>query len=89
MSGTQVRRVVALPWSRQTEAVIRSFQTGDEIRLFFSNNQTILYKVSEVKQVPVNDVSILSDTQSSLAVILYQIGSSQRWVVIAIASQQP
>ncbi|HMD88489.1 MAG TPA: hypothetical protein VKF38_04945 [Anaerolineaceae bacterium] len=87
LNGTQVRRVVALPWSRQTEAVIRSFQLGDEIRLFFSNKQTFLYKVSEIKQVPVGDVSVLSDTQPSLAVILYQTGSNQRWVVIA--AQEP
>ena len=87
LDGTQIRRVVALPWSRQTDAVIRSFQPGDPIGLFFSNKQTIFYKVSEVKQVAVDDVSVLTDTHPSLAVILYQPSSKQRWVVIA--SQQP
>ncbi|HEX7433547.1 MAG TPA: hypothetical protein VF326_07795 [Anaerolineaceae bacterium] len=62
--------------------MVRSFQVGDEIRLYFSNKQTILYKVTEVKQVTVDDVSVISDTHSSLAIILYQTTSTQRWVVI-------
>ncbi len=81
--GTQVRRVVALPWSRQTEAVVRSLQPGDELRVYFNNKQTILYKVTLVEQVGVDDVSVFSDTKPSLAVILYQANSTQRWVVIA------
>ncbi|MDR3572764.1 MAG: hypothetical protein P4L50_02795 [Anaerolineaceae bacterium] len=87
LEGTQVRRVIALPWSRQTEAVVRSFQPGDQISLLFNNKQTIQYKVSEVRQVLESDVSVLSDTHPSLAVILYQSGSQQRWVVIA--AQKP
>jgi hypothetical protein len=87
LDGTQVRRVVALPWGRQSEAVIRSVQPGDEINLFFSNKQAILYKVSEIKQLAVTDVSVLSDTRPSLVVILYQPGAAQRWVVVA--NQQP
>lgn len=83
LNGTVVRRVIALPWSRQIEAVVKSFAPGDEIRLIFNNKQTIVYKVSEVKQVAVSDTSVLTDTRPSVAIILYQPNSTQRWVVIA------
>lgn len=83
LDGSVVRRVVAIPWSRQTEAVFQSFQKGDTIRLYFSNKQIITYKVSQVEQVAVNDTSILSDTHPSLVVILYQTGAATRWVIIA------
>lgn len=83
LSGTEVRRVVALPWNRQTEAVARSFQAGDVISLELSNADTIKYKVERVVQVDVEDTSIFSDVTPSLVIILYpQKNDKQpRWVV--------
>jgi hypothetical protein len=83
LEGTELRRVVALPWNRQTEAVVRSFQAGDMIDLELSNADTIAYTVERIEQVSVADNSIYSGNTSSLVIILYpQDGKEQtRWVV--------
>lgn len=82
MEGATVRRVIALPWNRQSEAVIRSLVKGDEIDLFMSNNDVKGYQVEEVKQVSREDTSILTSNKPSLVIILYREDDAQRWVVI-------
>jgi hypothetical protein len=78
-----IRRVVAIPWSRQAEAVIQTLSTGDEIRLFMNNNDILNYYVENVTQIDRENVEILTDTEPSLAVILFKSDDSDRWVVIA------
>ncbi len=78
-----IRRVVAIPWSRQAEAVVQTLQTGDEIRLFMNNNDILNYYVENVTQIDRENVEILTDTEPSLAVILFKSDDSDRWVVIA------
>jgi hypothetical protein len=83
LDGTELRRVVALPWNRQTEAVVRSFQAGDAIDLELNNADTIQYEVERIEQVRVDDTSIYSGNTSSLVIILYPQDNKQqsRWVV--------
>lgn len=83
IEGTELRRVVAVPWNKQTQAVVNSLETGDIFKLLFSNYQEISYRVTETRRVAVDDNSILTDRVPSLAVILYQENSTDRWVVIA------
>jgi len=78
-----IRRVVAIPWSRQAEAVVQTLKTGDELRLFMNNNDILNYYVENVTQVDRENVEILTDTEPSLAVILFKSDNSDRWVVIA------
>ena len=78
-----IRRVVAIPWSRQAEAVVQTLNTGDEIRLFMNNNDILNYYVENVTQIDRENVEILTDTEPSLAVILFKSDNSDRWVVIA------
>jgi hypothetical protein len=80
---TSVRRVVAIPWSRQAEAVVQTLNTGDEIRVFMNNNDVMSYYVEEVSQIDREDVDVLTDTEPSLAVILFKSDNSDRWVIVA------
>jgi len=83
LEGSSLRRVIAIPWNEQTEAVVRTFTKGDKIQLYLSNNDLVAYQVTEVKQVSVNDTEILSSVKPSLLIILYQAKTETRWVVIA------
>ena len=74
--------MVALPWSLQTEAVIKTFQVGDGVELYLSNNETLKYRVYSIEQVAVSNTQIYSDKEPSLAIILYQGNSATRWVII-------
>ncbi len=82
LQDATIRRVIAIPWSEQTEAVISTFEKGDELVLFMNNNDIKGYKVEEVKTVSQEDTSILVDTHPSLVVILSNPEASTRWVVI-------
>ncbi|KPL78267.1 hypothetical protein ADN00_07305 [Ornatilinea apprima] len=83
LEGSAIRRVIAVPWNAQTEAVVKTFTTDDKIQLFMSNEDIFAYRVSEVKQVPEDDTSVLTATKPSIVIILYQPKAQQRWVVIA------
>ena len=83
LQNTTVRRVAAIPWSCQAEAVIQSLSVGDEINLYMNNNDINTYYVEETKLVERDNVKILTDTEPSLAVILFKSDNSDRWVVIA------
>jgi hypothetical protein len=83
LEGTELRRVVALPWNRQTEAVVQTFQTGDVVEITLSNDATVRYRVTAIERVPVDQVRVYTDIRPSLAVILYREDSDERWVVIS------
>ena len=80
---TEIRRVVALPWNKQIEAVVQSFDPGDLIELEMSNGDSFAYKVLTVSEVPVGDTSILYDIRPTLAIILIKPEAEKRWVVVA------
>jgi len=83
LDGTEIRRDVAIPWNKQIEAVIMTFQPGDIIQLEMNNGDNLEYKVVSVSEVSASDTSILYDVKQSLAIILYQADAEKRWVVIA------
>jgi hypothetical protein len=83
LNGSELRRVVALPWTRQLEAVVGVLVPGDTIELHMSNGDILIYLIQETARIDRNDVSILSSNQPSLALILYQPEAEQRLVVTA------
>jgi hypothetical protein len=83
LDGSELRRIVALPWTRQLEAVVQSLVPGDTMELQMSNGDILRYLVEETTQVNRDDVSILSSNQPSLALVLYQDNAETRWVVIS------
>jgi hypothetical protein len=81
LEGTELRRVVALPWNPQTEAVIQTFERGDQIMVKMSNGDTVDYSITSVERVDSSDSKILSDNRPSLVLILYREKAEERWVV--------
>lgn len=82
LDGTELRRVVAIPWNRQSEAVIRSLLPGDEMLLHMSNNAVQTYTVRSVEQVNRSERDLLSGNDPSLLIVLVKPESEQRWVVL-------
>jgi hypothetical protein len=83
LDGSELRRIVALPWTRQLEAVVQSLVPGDTMELQMSNGDILTYLVEETNRVNRDDVSILSSNQPSLALVLYEQDAETRWVVIS------
>jgi len=84
LEGTEIRRVIAIPWNKQLEAVFQTFTTSDIISLDISNGDKVDYKVKSVTQVPVTDSSVLYDTSPSLAIVLIDPTADTRWVIVAV-----
>ena len=83
LMGTEIRRVIAIPWNKQIEAVVQSFEPDDLLELEMSNGDSFTYKVLTVSEIPVDDTSILYDIRPTLAIILTKPEAEKRWVVVA------
>jgi hypothetical protein len=84
LEGTEVCRWVALPWSRQLEAVIRTLNPKDPIELVMSNHDKLIYEVYSVRQLNPAEMQELDSNSPCLLLILTQPDSEQRWVLTAL-----
>lgn len=84
LEGTEVCRWVALPWSRQLEAVVRTLNPKDPIELVMSNNDKFIYEVYSVRQLSLAEMQELDSNSPCLLLILTQSDSEERWVLTAL-----
>ena len=84
LEGTEVCRWVALPWSTQLEAVIRTLNPKDPIELFMSNNDKLVYEVYSIRQLTPDEMQQLDTNTPCLLLILTQTDSEERWVLTAL-----
>ena len=84
LEGTEVCRWVALPWSRQLEAVIRTLNPNDPIQLVMSNNDKFVYKVYSVRQLTSEEMLELDSNSPCLLLVLAEADSDSRWVLTAL-----
>lgn len=84
LEGTEVCRWVALPWSRQLEAVVRTLNPKDPIELTMSNNDKLIYNVYSIRQLSPAEMQKLDSNSPCLLVILTQPDTDDRWVLTAV-----
>lgn len=84
LEGTEVCRWVALPWSRQLEAVIRTLNPNDPIELRMSNNDKLVYEVYSVRQLTSEEMLDLDSNSPCLLLVLAEADSDSRWVLTAL-----
>jgi hypothetical protein len=82
LEGTELRKVIGIPWSLQTEAVVQSLIPGDMIELLLSNGDSLFYTVQYPGEVPVSDNSIYTDAKPSMVIILFKEKAKTRWIVV-------
>jgi hypothetical protein len=83
LEGTEVCRWVAIPWSTQLEAVIRTLNPDDPIELVMSNNDRLVYKVYSVQQLSNEKLQKLPSDSPCLLLVLAKADSETRWVLTA------
>jgi hypothetical protein len=84
LQGTEVCRWVALPWSKQLEAVLRTLNPDDPIELQMSNNDVLTYKVYSIKQMSPEEMRELDSNTPCLLVVLPEEDAEKRWVLTAL-----
>ena len=84
LQGTEVCRWVALPYSRQLEAVIRTLNPNDPIELGMSNNDRLVYSVYSIQQMSPAEMRELDSNSPCLLIILAEPEAEKRWVLTAL-----
>jgi hypothetical protein len=84
--GTEISRWVALPWSLQLEAVLRTLKSGDPIELQMSNLDRLEYSVYSIQEMTMEEIQALDAKTPSLLIILFEdeSDSDTHWVVTAL-----
>jgi len=84
--GTEISRWVALPWSLQLEAVLRTLKSGDELELTMSNFDVVTFEVYSIQQITMEQLLASNPTKPSLLVVLYndEEADGTFWVVTAL-----
>jgi hypothetical protein len=84
LEGTEVSRWIALPWSIQLEAVVRTLKPKDQILLVMSNNDRLIYQVHSVQELTFEEMQGLDASTPSLLLILTGADSEKHWVLTAM-----
>jgi len=82
LEGTEICRWVALPWSRQLEAAVRTMNREDVMVLFMSNNDKLSYKVESIQELTPAELQAMDASSPCLALILAKQDSEKRWVAV-------
>ena len=82
--GTEICRWIAIPYSMQLEAVVRTLTRKDSIELTMSNNDVLTYNVNAIQQMSIEEMQKLDAGSPCLLLVLAQPGEDSRWVVTAI-----
>jgi len=83
LEGTEVCRWIAIPYSRQLEAVVRTLTQSDQIDLTMSNNDKLTYTVYSIEQLKIEEMQKLDTNAPCMLLMLAQPGADERWVVTA------
>lgn len=83
LEGTEVCRWVAIKYSRQLEAVIRTLTRDDKLTLTMSNSDVISYDVFSITQMTIEDMQEVSSNTPCLLLVLADENTDTRWVVTA------
>ena len=83
LQGTEICRWVAIPWSKQLEAVVRTLTQDDSIELVMSNNDRLSYAVFSIQELTLVEMQALDQNSPCLLLVLAEQDAEKRWVVTA------
>lgn len=84
LEGTEICRWVAIPWSRQLEAVVRTLTQKDTLDLVMSNNDRLTFHVYSIQELTLAEMQELDTDSPCLLLVLAKQDSDKRWVVTAL-----
>lgn len=87
--GTEISRWVALPWSLQLEAVLRTLKADDQIELSMSNFKVLTFNVYSIQEMSMESLLATDPTKPGLLVVLYndEEADGTFWVVTALPAR--
>ena len=89
LQGTEVRRVLALPYSADLAQSVTGMTPGESIQLRLRSGEVIEYQVTSVERVQRHQIEVLAEMYPSIVIVLYGERTNERWAVIGEALQEP
>jgi hypothetical protein len=87
LKGTELRRVLAVPYSGEVGNAVAGMKYGDWIKLRLNSGEVVLYQIVEIARVKRHQIEILAEQKPSVAILLYGERSADRYVLIGDAVQ--
>lgn len=85
LAGTEISRWVALPWSLQLEAVLRTLKPEDKLELTMSNFDVLVFNAYSIRELTMEELLASDPKTPGLLVVLYNDEETEGkyWVVEA------
>ncbi len=84
LSGSQVPRWLAIPWTKKLEQAAKAFKTNDLVHLQMSNGDTLDYRFQWMQDVPVQKIAAYHKNSAELLILLSKPRGSSRLILVAI-----
>lgn len=84
--GTEISRWVALPWSSRLETILETLNSGDQIELTMSNSDVVVYEVTSIQKMSMDELLASNPTRPSLLIVLFNDNEEEgtSWVITAL-----
>jgi len=89
LAGTELRRVVAVPYSPDLANAVSRLHDEDTVALRLRSGEVVEYRVTQAARVKRHQIEALTERAPSIAVLLYGERAGERWVVVGEAVQRP
>jgi hypothetical protein len=84
LQGTEICRWVAIPWSTQLEAVVRTLTRKDTIEVVMNNSDRLAYTVDSIQELTLAEMQALDQSSPCLLLVLSKSDAEAWWAVTAL-----
>lgn len=87
LDGSELRRVVAVPFSQEVGQAVARLKYGDILRLRLGSSEVAEYRLVDIVRLKRHQIEALSSQSPSLAIVLHSERANERYVLIGDAIQ--
>ncbi|NUM48751.1 MAG: hypothetical protein HUU38_28930 [Anaerolineales bacterium] len=88
LPGTELRRVVAVPYTLEVGNAVATLTYGSEITLRLLSGEVVVYRLVDIQRMQRHAIEVLNALAPSLVMILHGERAGQRWLLLAEAPQR-
>lgn len=87
LDGSELRRVVAVPFSQEVGQAVARLKYSDILRLRLGSSEVVEYRLVDILRLKRHQIEVLSSQSPSMAIVLHSERASERYVLIGEAIQ--
>ncbi len=87
LPGTELRRVIAVPYTQEVGDAVGGMTYGDDITLRLRSGEVVKYRLTDILRLKRYEIECMNSLRPSIVVILHGERSGDRWVLVADVEQ--